>query len=439
MKIRPMLFFRPALVAVLFTAASVPCRAETRSGFWVHLEPSAAVYAVKADFSELSPFCAATGLSSPCSLKVADVDFSSFSSVKAPRGILHDSALGAAIHADELAGNVITFDREGLFYLDSMMKRRGLTAPPGGYADSCAVHKPAYFLKTSEGGFVAMIKVGEYIGGINRTYYYWAYRPESDRILYKGALCEQPESLSIIVDAFSGRPNPVFTLRDSGGIAEIVRQIYVSVNTLLDPSVKRTGSVSCSQSLGYRKLTVSGMFGLEDVPSSSYMPTLEICNGAITYYKVSPVSSVMPPQLLHDPGCRLEKLIIRVCCNLGLAVTDPFGEVSFCTLIPDSLKDFNGVRMGRQTKHRGGTFEVRGMRGNRIVYSLKQSGRFRVDFFDTRGRRVVPAIDRYHCSGEHTLELKKNAIGSGVFFIDFHFESGSNHVAVPVLGLTAGR
>jgi hypothetical protein len=413
--------FRSASALILMVsilAISFSGKAETRSGFWTHIEQSAAYNAGKADFSEYSPFCAANGYSNTCSLKVADVDFSSYTKVSAPGGILYDSVLYAAIQREYLSGKTITLDREGLFYLDSMMKKRWLTAPMNGfaYADSCPLNRGVYFLKTSEDHYAMMAKVGEYIGGINRSYYYWAYRPENDDILYKETLFEQPESLSITVDAFSGRPNPVFILKDSAGIAEIVHQIYVSVNTLLDSSVKRTGDLQCSQSLGYRKMTVSGMFDSGDVPNSSYKPSIELCNAAITYYKVSPVSSIMPPQQLYDPQQRLEKLIIRVCCRLGLTATDSLGDVQFCALIPDSLKDFNSMQPDRPGVRGSGAVALVRLGRDRIVFSVRRAGAVRMEVLDIRGKRTVSIEGRFD-RGEHAVKLGGCATGAGVYLV----------------------
>jgi hypothetical protein len=421
-----------AFIMLSLSAFFVPGSAETGSGFWINVELSASSARVAADFSELTPFCSANETTFYCPFNGENVDFTIYlSSIRAPGGIQYDSALGAAIQAEYLSGKTITLDREGLFYLDSMIKKRGLAAPTSGYLDSCSKNKMAYFLKTKEGRFATLIKVGEYIGGINRIYYYWVYRPDNDGILHKTALFETPKSLNITVDAFSGRPNPVFTLKDSAGISEIVHQIYVSVNTLLDPSVKRTETVPCSQGLGYRKLSVIGMFG-PDHPLSSYMPTIEICNGGITYNKVSPVSTLPESQQLYDPGQRLEKLIIRVCCRLGLTASDMYGEVSFCDIIPDSLKDLNEVLPGRMPERREGTIAFRRLSGDRIVYLVQQAGLVRVNLFDMRGRKIAPVIGRYHLPGEYTLELGKNNVGAGVYFLDLRFGSTPDHVTVPI-------
>jgi hypothetical protein len=419
-KIITCLSFCPApilLSALLLVVFPIPNFSETKSGFWININPSASSQRVAADLSELTPFCSANETTFYCPFNAETVDFSIYlGSIRAPGGIQYDSALGAAIQAECFSGKQITRDREGLFYLDSMVKKRALAAPTTGYRDSCSKERIVYFLKTKEGNFATMIKIGEYIGGIDRLYYYWACRPENDGVLYKTALFAMPESLSITVDAFSGRPNPVFTLKDSAGIVEIVRQIYLSVNTLLDPSLKRTETIQCFQGLGYRKLTVSGMFDTGDVPNSSYTPSLDICNAAITYYKVSPVSSVMPPQQLYDPNRRLEKLIIRVCCRLGLKITDSFGEVQFCALIPDSLKDENGIQTDRRIACREGGIRMPRMNKGRIVFTVPEEDLYCLEILDTRGK-LIGSIEKRFGPGEHAVTLDRSKMGAGVYLV----------------------
>jgi hypothetical protein len=284
-----------ALLAV-FTSSF----AEVRSGFWVSIEPSKDTFYTRIDLSELAPFCSRTGGAGLCPQIKADADFSLGATISAPYGICHDSIISAAIQSRFITNKNIAMDREGLFYLDSMMKAYGLQAPQTGYATKIAGDKGLYFIRTSENRAAVMIKSGEYIGGLNRIYYYWAYQSDTGNILYKNALYEIPNMLDIEVDAFSGRPSVSFQLSNSEGKAQIMHAIYIGLNTYLDPSIKRNKEIPCSN-LGYRRLTVWGMFGSDDTPST-YAPTIQICSGSITYNKVPPFSSAMPPLYLNDPA-----------------------------------------------------------------------------------------------------------------------------------------
>jgi hypothetical protein len=183
-----------------------------------------------------------------------------------------------------------------------------------------------------------MVQAGQYIGGIVRVLYYWAYQPDSGTALSKNRIIDQTAGLLITTDAFSGRQNPTFTLTDSAAVFEITHAIYVSINTLLDSTIIRSDTTTCNSSiLGYRKLSVMNMFP-PDNPISSSMPSIEMCGGKMTYYKVSPTSTTHQRVSLYDKNSRLEKLIIRICCEKNLSVTDQYGTVRFCDVVPDSLK-----------------------------------------------------------------------------------------------------
>jgi hypothetical protein len=233
----------------------------------------------------------------------------------------------------------IDYEREALFYLDSMVKQSDLKAPQGEYRDSIPVHSGAFFIKTSENRYAAMIQVKMIIANtIDCIWYYWAYQPDSGNALFKNRISEQPAPLTITLDVFSGRPNPVFTLADSAAIAEVTHAIYVSVNTLLDSTIQRADTTTCNSGiLDYRKMTVTGMFPFDN-HKSSYQPSIELCGGKMTYYKVTPASTITQRVSLYDKNSQLEKLIIRICCEKNLSVTDQYGTVRFCDVIPDSLK-----------------------------------------------------------------------------------------------------
>jgi hypothetical protein len=314
----------------------------------------------------------------------------------------------------------MTLDREGLFYLDSMMKVFALQAPLTGYSKSCPIKNMVstngvYFIKTSENQYAALVKTGQYIGGIDRTYFYWAYQPDSGTKLYKNKFFQLPESLSITVDVFSGRPNPTFKLIDPSGIEEIVRQVYLSVNTLLDSTRKRTGTILVNGNLGYRGLLASGMFG-PTITTSSYAPTIDVYGGLITYYNVALISEI-PPRLLYDKNSELEKMIIRVCCKNNLVSTDQYGTVSFCDLIPDSLKPVVPVihedtRSGLQK-----AFIALKAMPKGVAYRVAQAGRIRIELFDLKGKYISMIADRYHGCGEYYIDFHSKSFAPSVYFI----------------------
>jgi hypothetical protein len=301
-----------------------------------------------------------------------------------------------------------------------MMKQFALQAPQTGYSMSCPTRNAllsksgVYFIKTSENRYAALVKTGQYIGGIDRTYFYWAYRPDSGAILYKNMFYETPESLSITVDVFSGRPNPTFKLIDPSGIGEIVRQSYLSVNTLLDSTRKRTGTSLVNGKLGYRGLFASGMFG--PAITTDHAPTVDVYGGLITYYNVALISEI-PPRLLYDKNSELEKLIIRVCCKNNLVSTDQYGAVRFCDLIPDSLKPVvpaihEDIRSGLQK-----AFIALKAMPKGVAYHVARASRIRIELFDLKGKYVSMIADRYHDCGDYYIDFHNKSFASGVYFV----------------------
>jgi hypothetical protein len=392
-----------------------PVVSDVRSGFWTLLQPSSDSTASIVDFSELNK-----SVNNFQGKIVARDCYFTYDSIIAPYGVFYDSAAGDLIQSRYINGKTITLDHEGLFYLDSMMKLFTLQAPQTGYSKSCPIkNMPStngvYFIKTSENRYAALVKTGQYIGGIDRTYFYWAYQPDSGTKLYKNNLVQLPDSLSITVDVYSGRPNPTFKLIDPSGIGEIVRQVYLSVNTLLDSTRKRTGTILVNGNLGYRGLFASDMFG-PAITTGGYAPTVDVYGGLITYYNVALISEI-PPRLMYDKNSELEKLIIRVCCKNNLVSTDQYGAVRFCDLIPDSLKAIVPVfhedfRSGLQKAFIALQAVPKG-----VAYRVAQAGRIRIELFDLKGKYVSIIADRYHDCGDYYFDFHSKSFAPGVYFV----------------------
>jgi len=388
-----------------------PVVSDVRSGFWTLVQPSSDSGACSVDFSEFNNFQGKI---------VARDCYFTYDSLFAPYGVFYDSAAGDRIQSRYINGKTITLDREGLFYLDSMMKQFTLQAPQTGYSMSCPTRNVllskngVYFIKTSENRYAALIKTGQYIGGIDRTSFYWAYQPDSGTKLYKNNLVQLPDSLSITVDVFSGRPNPTFKLIDPSGIGEIVRQSYLSVNTLLDSTRKRTGTFLVNGHLGYRGLWASGMFG--PAITIDHAPTVDVYGGLITYYNVALISEIAP-RLLYDKNSELEKLIIRVCCKNNLVSTDQYGAVRFCDLVPDSLKP---VVPAIHEEIRSGSlnaFIALKAMPKGVAYRVAQAGRIRIELFDLKGKFVSCIIDRRHEIGVYSVNFQRRSFSPGLYIL----------------------
>jgi hypothetical protein len=402
-----------ATILAIITACAVT-HTEVRSGFWTLLQPSRDSLQTRIDLSELTPFCELD--IKKCRQAIADADFSAGNTISAPFGICTDSAISAAIQTRYMSGKNIAMDREGLFYLDSMMKAYSLLAPQTDFTTKIAGSKALYFLRTSENRTAVIIKIGEYIGGIDRTYYYWAYQSDTGRVLFKNVLYELPKSLYIDVDVFSGRANPPFVFSNAAGIAQIIHAIYVGVNAYLDPSIKRSDTIQCPTWSGYRSMSVMGMFNPED-PLSSTIPAITICNSSILYYTVAGSSSITPPRTLYDPNLRLAKLIARVGCETDLTTKDSYGTIRFCDIIPDSLKPVVEIEHDHLGANPANSPPTLMSNSAGVLYRVNSAGRIRMDLFDPQGRKIACLVDRFHQSGTFQVDLRIQHPATGVYVL----------------------
>jgi hypothetical protein len=406
-------------MTILSLFSAFPAHGEVRSGLWMHQQPSSDSSSSYIDFSERQWPCSAPLSTGKCPLTAIDCSFK-LDSIIAPNGIYFDSTISATILAQLPSDLIAHRGGEALFYIDSVMKKVSLTAPQTGVKPWVSMQKSGvFFIKTKENRYAVMVNCGTTATAIDRTLYYWAYQTDSTATLFKNRLSDQPAFLSIYVVAFSGRPDPYFRLTDSASIAAIMHQLNVSVNFFLDSTIKRADSLTCSSVLGYSKLSV-GAFPAEN-PVSSYAPTIDICGGKINYYKASSSS----PLRYYDKDSRLEKLIIRLCCQANLSDTDSYGTINFCDIVPDSLKPPVATM---QTEPRHGidkpTIRCR-IASHEIQMQFIPEGQFSIDCFSLSGKCL--ATIRQNTSGQNlfSVNLRDYSIGVGAYIIKFSHSSST--------------
>jgi hypothetical protein len=283
-------------------------------------------------------------------------------------------------------------------------------------------------------GFVliaVMVRLGQYIGALDRTWYYWAYQPDSSDALFKSNLFDQPTSLQVAVDVFSGRPNPVFNLTDSAAIAIITHQIYCSINLLLDSTIKRSDTTACSGGLGYRKLTVQGMF-MPETPYSSFMPYIEVCQGKIRNYRST--TSASSASFLYDKDSRLEKLIIHVACKNNFSTTDSYGTTRLCDVVPDSLKPTTPSRKSTIPEGNGKQAVQCRVRYHEIQFHYIPPGEARIDCFGLTGKCVTSITRKGIGEGAFTVDVRDFSIGTGAYILRLsHTGLKTRSMVFPVL------
>jgi hypothetical protein len=349
-------------------------------------------------------------------------------SIIAPNGIYYDSTLSATILAQLPSDLIAHRGGEAVFFIDSVMKKTAVIAPQTNVKTWVSMQKnKVFFIKTSENRFAVMVNCGSTASAIDRTLYYWAYQTDSSTALFKNRLSDQPAFLSINMVVFSGRPDPSFRLNDSASIAAIMHQLNVSVNFFLDSTIKRTDTLACSSALGYSRLSV-GAFPAEN-PISSYAPTIDICGGKINFYKASSAS----PLRYYDKNSRLEKLIIRLCCEANLSDTDSYGTVNFCDLIPDSLKSPVSTTQ-KEAKHGIDKPVIRcRIKSHEIQFQFVPEGQFHLDCFSLSGKRLATIQSSISGQNIFSVNLRDYSIGAGAYIIKFsHSNSTIRSMIFPV-------
>lgn len=400
---------------------------EIRSGFWSRTVPSEIPGNSEVDLSELLPFCVneSTG-EMTCSLIVADCRFTLDNrGITAQNGILFDSTLDVKLQ-ELVSEKLIKSDWMALFYLDSMMKKMELVAPENGYVDSISVQKNSFFIKTDENHYALMMKVNEYIGGLDHYVYYWAYNADSENELYKDELVTvTPDmSLTVGVDVFSGRENPEFVTGDSAAVVKLVHTMYLSVNSLLDETILYDDSVFCPSALGYRGLSISGRI-VPYSPWDSYNYAFKLCQGRLGVV-AAPGTQIQPGYI--DINSRLEKEIIRVCCDLGLMSTSETDAVSFCEVIPDSLKTEVAFSGRRSSPHAAVQSRYRLSNDNGIHFWYNGGEAVRIEAINLQGKCLTIIENR---KSAFDVNLSRHNRNAGLYLI--RIQVGNQIEVIPVV------
>ncbi|NLE00530.1 MAG: hypothetical protein GX640_11710, partial [Fibrobacter sp.] len=157
-----------------------------------------------------------------------------FDSIVSDYGILYDEAVDNRIKS---LMNPNVFDSEAKFYFDLMLSEEALVAPQSGYKSSAPAGKTAYFIKTSPATYGLIINFFNYFGGIDRHHYYLVRNEEGESRLFKEVIQDLPSSLSFVAEVFSGRRNPVFTIKNQANVKKLLCAIYKSTDYIRNPSL----------------------------------------------------------------------------------------------------------------------------------------------------------------------------------------------------------
>ncbi len=413
------------LICVLcFTFSIVPCMAEVKSGFWQLTNESASRTETDIDFSELSSTCPNPVRPGNDCLKTPDLSFW-HNQLNTPFGGLHDSSLSAQIMA-YFSSNQMYMERTLQFYLDSILKKIQLRAPTSGYADSLELDKDVYFIRTSEGKYAVLIKTGTYIGGYNRNMFYWAYQPDTGKALHKERFYPQPEQISITVDIQLGNANPDFQLSDPAAISALTRQIYISINPYFDTSIV-LNQLPRPENPGYRSVLIRGPIDPDNLFEDDLF-FVSASSGGISAAKNNSAAAFM----FEDRGAILEKTIIGIGCQQHLISIEETGEVSFCDVVPDSLKPVP-VPIGKPQTHLFfRPVQLISTASGIFTYRVNMTGELKMALYTTDGKHIAHLVNQHRKKGGHySIHIKNKSISPGHYLL--HGTTAGDGFSFPVL------
>lgn len=216
-------------------------------------------------------------------------------------------------------------------YMDFLFRNNAIMAPENGYATSVPAGKKVYFIKSVDGNYGAIVKFDEYMGDIER-YYYYLVIAENSRKLHKDEVLTIPAELKFTVDIFSGRPNPVFTLKDKANIRELIYSLYSATDYTGDKSLLINESVSHGNNLGFRSFVFDNPLNVCSILSHRLL--YSIGNGIIN------IQDAGTPERkwisLMDRDTMLQKRIIKLAFTENPSYKDSVGTLCFRDLFSDT-------------------------------------------------------------------------------------------------------
>jgi hypothetical protein len=139
------------------------------------------------------------------------------------------------------------------------------------------------------------------------------------------------QGISVIVAVFSGRPDPVFTIRDSTDIETIIAKLSPFTLDSIDSSIYLKPDSACQTIF----LSQLGYVGLSLQSDSLPYILFEVGNQAVSFALDTTSTGKRLCRYVRDGNSSLEKLLIAILSKDSSFIDDskfPFSE------IPDSLK-----------------------------------------------------------------------------------------------------
>jgi hypothetical protein len=255
-------------------------------------------------------------------------------SIDAPYGIQKVSI--HEFYEKYIKGKSLFTSSEVLPYLDTAAKEFKLSNEslmiPDTIQNKVQIETDSVFLATTrEGGHVLLMQTYRYIGGYDRFSFYWVYQSSGDTAFYKNELISPVDSLTITPNIFSGRPDPVFTIRDKNFATALITRLSFSFNKLLNPSI---------QILAWDSGSTLGSFSsvwIRKIASNNDYPAYHFTNDNVFFHQMPQEISSFTPPALKDNNYYLLRFIIKFGILNNIETSDMYGVIRFKDLFPENI------------------------------------------------------------------------------------------------------
>ena len=416
------------LLTILFTA-TMSIHAAVHTGIGMMSSPPYQDTATHIDFSAMQDSCTLKpGL---CPWPVQDIWIKG-GSLYSIYGIVPDTLIGqAAVKLYQEKGVMISNPAAITALYDSLFDTQYAVAPARGWIKSVRLGLGAFYVKTSEGKYASLVIFDQYIGGIDRYYFYWAYQDNGSRWLYKGAgSISMWDSVIVSPHIFSGLPDPVFVIRDSANVQSIRQAIDSLTVLILQNGITLPG--------GHFWWPGIGITYCAPVYSSSMYFPFETGKDSIACQMYDPITSHPVPVnalVMADKGNSFQRFIINI-----LIKEDPISTINKDTIeaaplmrhfFPDPVGILPYLQVSTSKDLAGDP--VRYLPKNHsLEFRLGSPEYVSVAIFDCRGRLITALQNRFVEAGQSQLSLPHTISMSGVGFLRVQI-GGRSSAAVVLL------
>ena len=409
------------MLTILF-AAAMSIRAAVHTGIGMMPDPPYQDTATHIDFSAMQDSCnLKPGL---CPWPVQDIWIKG-GSLYSIYGIVPDTLLGqAAVKLYQEKGVMISDPAAITALYDSLFDTQYIVAPARGWMKSVRLGLGAFYVKTSEGQYASLVIFDQYIGGIDRYYFYWAYQDNGSRWLYKGAgSISLWDSVIVRPHVFSGRMDPVFVIRDSANVQSI-RHAVDSLSDLIY-------TTDASKSGGYPWWGGIGITYCAPVYSNRIYFPFETGKDSIA-------SQLSPGDIrvIPDKGNSFQRFIIDILIKedpVSIIGTDtveaaPFMKYFFPAPVGILPRFFGNA--SRQPAENSVRYVAK---HNILEFRLCSPEYVSISIFDCRGRMITGIQNHRLEAGRSQLSLPRTISRSGMGFLRVQIGNRRNAVVVLLL------